>query len=74
MTKLIAAVVTAAIVGAIAYAPVGAAAATADNAALQKAKADCKAEVKNYAKYNETSRYARYKMVKKCVAEAMAKK
>ena len=43
MTKLITVVVTAAIVGAVAYAPVGAAAATADNAALQKAKADCKA-------------------------------
>lgn len=72
MTKLIAAVVTAAIVGAVA-APLSAAAA-ADNAALQKATADCKAQVKSYAKYNETSWHGRRKMVKKCVAEAMAKK
>jgi hypothetical protein len=74
MTKLIAAVVTTTIVGALAYVPISAAEAAADNAALQKANADCKAQVKDYAKYNETSRYARYKMVKKCIAEAMAKK
>ena len=74
MTKLIAAVVTTAIVGAVAYAPISAAAATADNAALKKATADCKAQVKGYTKYHETSWYARHKMVKKCVAEAMAKK
>lgn len=73
--KSIAAVVAAAIIGATAlYGPTSAAAATADKAALQKATADCKAQVKDYAKYNETSWYARHKMVKKCVAEALAKK
>jgi hypothetical protein len=73
MTKFIGAAVTAAIIGAVAYAPISADAATADKAALQKATADCKAQVKTYANYNETSWHARRKMVKKCVAEAMAK-
>jgi hypothetical protein len=35
--------------------------------ALKKATADCRAQVKNYAKYNETSWYGRRKMVKKCI-------
>jgi hypothetical protein len=74
MIKFIVVAVTTAIVGAAAYAPSSAAAATADKAALQKATAECKAQVKDYAKYNETSWYARHKMVKKCVAEALAKK
>jgi hypothetical protein len=34
---------------------------------LEKASADCRAQVKEYAKYNETSWYGRRKMVKKCV-------
>jgi hypothetical protein len=38
-----------------------------DAAALKKATADCRAQVKEYAKYNETSWYARHKMVKQCV-------
>jgi hypothetical protein len=73
MTKLIVAVMTTAIVGAVAYAPTSAAAATADNAALQKANVDCKAQVKEFAKYHETSWHERRKMVKKCIADAMAK-
>ena len=36
-------------------------------AALKKATADCRAQVKEYAKYNETSWYGRHKMVKKCL-------
>jgi hypothetical protein len=73
MTKLIVAVVATAIVGTTIYAPISVAAATADNAALQKTTADCKAQVKSYAKYHETSWYAQRKMVKKCVADATAK-
>jgi hypothetical protein len=43
-------------------------AANADNAAaLKKATADCQAQVKEYAKYNETSWYGRRKMIKQCV-------
>ena len=73
MTRIIAVVVTSVIAGATVYAPIGAAAATADNAALQKTTADCKAQVKSYAKYHETSWYAQRKMVKKCIADATAK-
>ena len=45
-----------------------------DKAALQKATADCRAQVKEYARYHETSWYARHKMVKNCVKDALAKK
>jgi hypothetical protein len=38
-----------------------------DAAALKKATAECQAQVKEYAKFNETSWYARRKMVQKCV-------
>jgi hypothetical protein len=38
-----------------------------DAAALKKATAECQAQVKEYAKYNATSWYARRQMVKKCV-------
>jgi hypothetical protein len=38
-----------------------------DAAALKKATAECQAQVKEYAKYNETSWYGRRKMVKQCV-------
>jgi hypothetical protein len=54
-----------------ALAPLTAAAVTdADQAAL----ASCKAEVKEYAKYNETSWWQRHKMVQKCVKDAVAEK
>ena len=36
-----------------------------DKAALKKATAECRAQVKQYAQYHETSWYARHKMVKK---------
>ena len=46
----------------------GASAANNSNAdALKKATADRRAQVKEYARYNETSWYGRRKMVKKCV-------
>jgi hypothetical protein len=45
----------------------GAKAANNNDATLQKATAECRAQVKEYAKYNETSWYARHKMVNKCV-------
>jgi hypothetical protein len=45
--------------------PSGANAANPD--ALKKATADCRAQVKDYAKYNATSWYGRRKMVKLCV-------
>jgi hypothetical protein len=35
--------------------------------ALKKATADCRAQVKDYARYNATSWYGRRKMVKLCV-------
>jgi hypothetical protein len=38
-----------------------------DATALKKATAECRAQVKEFAKYNETSWYGRRKMVKKCV-------
>src|SRR6516165_3691264 len=38
-----------------------------DAAALKKATADCQAQVKEYAKYNDTSWYGRRKMMKQCV-------
>jgi hypothetical protein len=75
MKKMISTIAATAIACTVAYAPIGAAAETApDKAALQKATADCKAQVKDYAKYNETSWYARHKMIKKCIKEALAKK
>jgi hypothetical protein len=48
--------------------------AATDNAALQQATASCKTEVKEYAKYHETSWWQRHKMVKKCVDDALTKK
>ena len=45
-----------------------------DKAALKQTTATCKAQVKEYAKYNETSWWQRHKMVQKCVKDAVAKK
>jgi hypothetical protein len=73
MRKSVAGPAAAAIIFGIACAPFGAAAQT-DKAAMQKATADCKAQVKEYAQYHETSWYARHKMVKSCVKDALAKK
>jgi len=59
----------------LAFAPCAAAAETdADKTALQQATASCKAQVKEYAKYNETSWWQRHKMVKKCIKDALRKK
>jgi hypothetical protein len=40
-----------------------------DQAALKKATAECRAQVKAYAQYHETSWWARHKLIKKCVAD-----
>jgi hypothetical protein len=45
-----------------------------DKDAVKQATATCRAEVKEHAKYNEMSLWAQHKAVKKCVAEALAKK
>jgi len=56
-----------------AFAAMPAAAATdADKAALAQATATCKAQVKEQAQFHDTSLYARHKMVKKCVQDALA--
>jgi len=74
MTKFVAGLAATAVVCAAAYAPIGAAAETsADKAAMQKATADCRAQVKDYAQYHETSWYQRHKMVKNCMKQALAK-
>ena len=48
------------------------AAAASDAAALKQAAATCKAQVKEQSQFHETSWYARHKLVKKCVKDAMA--
>jgi hypothetical protein len=70
VTALSAAAVTAilAIGSALASAP----AAAADDAATKQAAAACKAQVKEQAKFQEMSWYARNKAVKKCVADTLA--
>lgn len=74
MNKLVGLMSTVLICGA-AFSPWSAAAATdADKAALQQATTSCKAQVKDYAKFNETSWWQRHKMVQKCVKDALAKK
>jgi hypothetical protein len=40
-----------------------------DKAALKKATAECREQVKAYAQYNETSWWARHQMLKKCIAD-----
>ena len=47
-------------------------AAAADDAAKKQATATCKAQVKEQAKFQEMSLYAKHKAVKKCVADALA--
>jgi len=73
MTKLVMGLAAISVICAAAFAPASAAAET-DKAALQKATADCKAQVKKYAQYNETSWYQRHKMVKSCIKDALEKK
>jgi hypothetical protein len=57
------------------FAPLPASAAPtsdADKAAMKKATADCKAQVKEQAKFQEMSWWARHKAVKKCVTDTLA--
>jgi hypothetical protein len=44
-----------------------------DKAAVQKATTDCRAEVKEQARFHEMSWNARHKAVKNCVKSALAK-
>jgi hypothetical protein len=60
--------------GGLAFDPWAAAATDADKVALQRVTASGKAEVKEYAKYNETSCWQRHKILKKCINDASAKK
>jgi hypothetical protein len=71
MSKSVETAVAAVLVCALSLAPRAAAAATD---AEKAATASCKADVKEYAKYNETSWWQRHKMVQKCVKDALAKK
>jgi hypothetical protein len=74
ITMLSAGTLAAAVVAGSAFlsAPAGAAMSDAGAAAMKKATADCKAEVKEKAKYQDMSWLARHKMVKKCVQETLA--
>ena len=45
----------------------------ADKAALKQATATCRAQVKEQARFEEMSWYARHKLVKKCVSGTLAK-
>jgi hypothetical protein len=75
MTKLFAGVsATALICGTVFTSIAAAAASNVDKIALQKATADCRVQVKEYAQYHETSWYARHKMIKSCIKDALAKK
>jgi hypothetical protein len=45
----------------------------ADKVALKQATATCRAQVKEQARFEEMSWYARHKLVKECVSETLAK-
>jgi len=45
----------------------------ADKAALKQATATCRAQVKEQARFEEMSWYARHKLVKKCINETLTK-
>jgi hypothetical protein len=49
-----------------------AAAPDADKAAAKDATAKCRAQVKEQARFEELSLYARHKLVKKCVKDMLA--
>jgi hypothetical protein len=75
MSELFGRLTAAVIIGGTALAAITAVtAADADKAALRQATATCKAQVKEYARFNETSWYARHKMVKNCIKDALAQK
>jgi hypothetical protein len=69
MTKLFAAVSATALICGTVTSIAAAAESNVDKIALQKETADCRAQVKEYARYHETSWYARHKMVKKCITD-----
>jgi hypothetical protein len=48
------------------------AAVAADADAAKQAKANCKAEVKEHARYHEMSWWAQHKAVQKCIKDALA--
>jgi hypothetical protein len=48
------------------------AAAATDADAAKQAKANCKAEVKEHARYYEMSWWAQHKAVQKCIKDALA--
>ena len=75
VTALSAGLIAAILVGSAATLSTPAAAAPmsdADKAALKKATDTCKAQVKEQAKFNEMSWWARHKAVKKCVGDMLA--
>ena len=75
MRKLLAGVATTLVIFGIGFAPMAAVAASdADKTASQKATAECKSQVKQYAQYHETSRYERHRMLKSCIDQALAGK
>ena len=51
---------------------VSAAASDADKAALQQATASCRAQVKEQARYNAMSWYAKRKAAKNCIKKTLA--
>ena len=72
---LLVAVTLAIIVSATLFSPTAAAPLSeADKAALKKATADCRAEVKERARFEEMSWYERHKRVKNCVKNALGTK
>ncbi len=74
ITTSTARIVVAALVAVTGFMPmhVSAAATDADKAALQQATASCQAQVKEQARYNEMSWYAKHKAVKNCVKKTLA--
>jgi short-subunit dehydrogenase involved in D-alanine esterification of teichoic acids len=74
ITAFFAGIVAAVIVSNTAFVPTPAAAAPmsdADKAAMKRATATCRAQVKEQARFNEMSLFARHKLVKKCVDETL---
>jgi hypothetical protein len=73
--KLVEGLITTMFICGLAFAPWAAAAETdGDKAGLQQATTSCRAQIKEYAKYNETSWWQRHRMVQKCVKDALAEK
>ena len=74
MLKLVAVTVAGELVYEIVFTPISAKAADEpDKAAVQKATATCRAEIKERARFNEMSWCAQHKAVKNCIKEALAK-